>query len=59
MDSSDSWGQSRKVIYFEENRADIHYAFSFKIKDWQRFSHIYTGHIRMTKMAEEVYDGGK
>lgn len=31
MDSSDSWGRSCNVRYFEENRENIHYAFSLKI----------------------------
>ena len=32
MDSSDSWGRNCNVRYFEENRAHIHYDFSFKIR---------------------------
>lgn len=32
MDSSDSWGRSCNVRYFEENRGNIHYAFSLKIR---------------------------
>ncbi len=49
MESSDSWGRSCNVRYFEENRENIHYAFSLKIRIWHQFSRIYTGHIRMAQ----------
>ncbi len=45
MDSSDSWGRSCNVRYFEENRENIHYAFFSQNKNLTSvFPHIHRAH---------------
>ena len=60
MDSSDSWGRSCNVRYFEEKQRKYPLCFFSQNKNLTSVFPAYTqGTLEWHKMAEEVYDSGR